>query len=78
MAQRVYLLELTELSQEKRFEIYAQLENHHLESDTILGWSEGNELIKVFWDADEGFLSVVTLPAKTICTDITDNDIYNF
>ena len=78
MAQRIYMLELTELFQKERTEIYALLENHHLKSDTILGWSEGSEFIKVFWDSVEDFLSVITLPKKTICTDITNDERFNF
>ena len=78
MARRVYLLETTELSPNERLEIYSLIEGHKLKSDTILGWSEGSECIKVFWDYDEDFMSAVKLPGKTICSDITDSDLFNF
>ena len=76
MARRVFLIELAGLSPDESLEIFRFLDEQNIKSDTILGWSEGSEIIKVFWDSDEDFFSLISLPENAICSDITDNDFF--
>lgn len=77
MSRRIFFLELTDLSEQEKIEVYSQLDIKAVKTDTVIGWGEGSEAVRVFWDADDDFYSVITLPPKCICSDITDSDFFD-